>query len=164
MAQPLLLLTPRLKALRCLFPSSSPAVPAGATEWWADVTHGEMLQLSYTDSKTLCPISWPATFQWILLRKPECKFCFSDLFWPNQNMNKSLEFFLPCLRFLPLCLPHCVFFNAYFFARYNFQALHTSPPLFSVLCIILHLFIRNKSHKLQPEEVRRKKLWGAKSM
>lgn len=33
MAQPLLLLTPRLKALGSLFPSSPPAVPAGATFW-----------------------------------------------------------------------------------------------------------------------------------
>lgn len=120
MAQPLLLLTPRLKALRCLFPSSSPAVPAGATEWWADVTHGEMLQLSYTDSKTLCPISWPATFQWILLRKPECKFCFSDLFWPNQNMKKALNSsslaFVFCLYafhtvcfLMPIFLPDIIF-------------------------------------------------------
>lgn len=147
MAQPLLLLTPGLKALRCLFPSSSPAVPARATEWWAVITHGEMLQLSYTDSKTLCPISWPATFQWILLRKPECKFCFSDLFWPNQNMNKSLEFFLPCLHFLPLCLPHC-FLMPIFLPDIIFKLCTHHLPffLYFVLFYIYSLEIKATNH------------------
>lgn len=54
-------------------------------------------------SKTSRPISWPLTLQWILLKKSGYKFWFSDLFWPNQNINKSLEFVLPCLPFLPPC-------------------------------------------------------------
>lgn len=85
------------------------------SEWWAVRTLGEMLQLSLTDSKTLCPISWPATLQNPFEKTPGYKFWFSDLFWPNQNITKSLEFVLPCIPFLPPCLPHCVFFNVFVF-------------------------------------------------
>lgn len=136
-AQPLLLLPLGLKALRSLHHhlQQYPQVPF--PESGTIVIHGEMHCSSASHTARLyVQFLGHQYFSETFWKKVGCKFWFQDLFWPTQNMTKSLEFILPFLPFLSSSLPE-IFFNSYIFLPdITFKLCTYHLPL----CLYLALF------------------------
>lgn len=153
MAQTLLLLTPRLKALRGLCPSSPPAVPAGAT-FWVMSSHN----------------SWGN-----VAGQPHRQQDFSESFWKNlgtsfgfQTYSDLIKIWQKALNLSSLTFHFCLhafhtvyFLMPIFLPDIMFKLCTDHLPLFLFLVLFC---IYSLSQPQTTAQIGKKKLWGVKSM